>query len=166
LEVEKNNLELHERICIEKENNILFCSTELKENVFEDINYSIKEVQTYGNKLNLELDSLQENITSLKDSIETDLKEVSTLIKNATADTNIVENIIPVQRAGDTPKQTSINYPKRVGDGALPRDVLLKKFKEEFSEDIENESFHLNVSSDSVQPLDESENLSMGEQSC
>ncbi|CAH1183061.1 unnamed protein product [Ceutorhynchus assimilis] len=49
-------------------------------------------------------------------------------------------------RADDTPNKISVNYPKQVGDGALPRDVLIKKFKEEFDEDISNESFHFNVS--------------------
>ncbi|XP_050315981.1 kinesin-like protein Klp61F [Anthonomus grandis grandis] len=107
-----------------------------------------------------ELHSIQEKIDKLRSNAESSITRVKNILNiTEEAQKEKFQSIITVRRSGDTPKQNQLNFPKRIGEGALSRDVLIKRFREECLEDYGNESFQLNDSTvmDSVQSLDMSE---------
>lgn len=145
----RNSLKLEPEICSQYESEII-----------EVENSDIKMLETQVVTMATKIDDTRQEIASLEEEIESYTTQVSVLareVDNALKH-DIVSSIIPVQRGGDTPKQNNLNLPKRMGETTLPRDVLVKRFKDEFSPNIENESFHLNISTDSIQPLEDDSN--------
>ncbi|CAG9762769.1 unnamed protein product [Ceutorhynchus assimilis] len=134
--------------------NITRNNNKVKSRLTELINEKIDTETAHLNLNQTQIDTMKQMIASTEKSLEIHISEQKSLLETTEEiGKDLLEGWTPVIRAGDTPNKISLNYPKRVGDGALPRDVLIKKFKEEFDEDIENESFHLNVSTNTEEHL-------------
>ncbi|XP_066257434.1 kinesin-like protein KIF11 isoform X1 [Euwallacea similis] len=142
------SLESLKRKITEIETSFLHSLSENNERVFEgmkDIHNSLNLVSSTCSKVSRTVD---EQVADC----EKHLASVDALRKD-------IENLsVPLPRAGDTPQSKLVTYPKRLGRQALPKHELIKKFKEEYGEDLENQSCNLNVSSDSFVQLEDSEN--------
>ncbi|XP_060525390.1 kinesin-like protein KIF11 isoform X2 [Cylas formicarius] len=137
------------------------CINELQQQMLPKIQYLKHQVVEQVDDLKGILTDLSNNVNSViattatscriqKEAIPTHVEKCSSFLENCDdIVTDIVKNIVPVQRAGDTPKQCHLEYPKTITKGALPREVLLNKFKDEF-DDVENPSFNLDCSTDSL----------------
>ncbi|XP_060520621.1 kinesin-like protein KIF11-B isoform X2 [Cylas formicarius] len=114
-------------------------------------------VKCYSNTVGSTIKSILES-NETQAILQNHVEKVSNILNNCylLVHTEILDNIIPTKRTGDTPKQCPLNFPKRISDGRPPKEALIKKFEEEeLQEDIEK----LMSSFDS--PADCSGNLDM-----
>ncbi|KAF7280374.1 hypothetical protein GWI33_006105 [Rhynchophorus ferrugineus] len=151
------SLDSHRDGCLKFESELISSCEEIKEHIVKVEKNNLDVIQSHSIDVTTKVEEAIRDSNILMEQIDTHLTTSETLLKNMDNIINqdIMTNIIPVKRGGDTPKQNALNLPKRVGEGTLPRDVLVKRFKEEFSKNVENESFHLNISTDSILPLED-----------
>uniref|UniRef100_A0AAR5P0J1 Kinesin-like protein n=1 Tax=Dendroctonus ponderosae TaxID=77166 RepID=A0AAR5P0J1_DENPD len=109
-------------------------------------------------------------------SLQEDTKKFGALIEANASDTNSIllaiedigktmsSQLTKSERVGDTPNKRRFSFTPFRTNGALPRDILINKFQEEYSEHIGNESFTLNLSFEGTDGSN-SEEVSIGAES-
>ncbi|KAL1502452.1 hypothetical protein ABEB36_007591 [Hypothenemus hampei] len=147
----KDKLNLISEICCKNEEMLIEkVYNEVQHNIEKDFhNYLTEETTLIRNSQSEALSSLLETNRTLTNRITANLSEIDNHFRTIEElRTGIEQELIPVKRTGDTPKQTFVNFPKKLTDVALPRTLLLQKFEEEHQEDLQNVSIDFSISED------------------